>query len=117
MVENFHEGLNRSVDEAFRVSSIGSRFKVDTAIDGITLCVLEGATSDDGDSSTKGEEGTAFSADPDVIELLLVLFFPVFLPKVFLFVYIFLVNPSLETYYSLLFCFDVRQLSLFRLWN
>lgn len=69
LVENIRAGLNKSVNEVFRAGSVDSLFHVDNAIDSITLRYPEGALSDDGDGSTKGEEVVDPPAKPEAIEL------------------------------------------------
>lgn len=38
LVDNFHVGLNRSVNGAFCAGSIGSQLYAGIAIDGVTIC-------------------------------------------------------------------------------
>lgn len=71
LVENFRADLNKPVNEAFRVGSIGFQFHANAAIDGITLRCLECAASHDCDSSTKDEDVVDPLVDPEVITLTL----------------------------------------------
>lgn len=42
-------------------------FHTNTAVDGVTLPISEGAVLDDGDGSTKGEDAADPLPDPEVI--------------------------------------------------
>lgn len=69
LVDSFHVGLNKSVDDSFRAASIHFRCHADTAIDDITLRFLDGAASDNGDGLTKGADVSDPPIDSDVIQL------------------------------------------------
>lgn len=71
LAENFRAALYKSVNKAFRAGSTGSPFHADTAIDGFTISFSEGAASDDGDGSAKGEDDVDHPANREV-ELLIV---------------------------------------------
>lgn len=68
LLEIFCVGLDKSVIEAFRASSIGSQFNGDAVNDGITLCFSKGAASEDGEGSINSEDVIEPPADPKVIE-------------------------------------------------
>lgn len=110
LVKNFRAGLNKPVALTFRSDSIGSQSDAHTAVDGITICFSEGATSDNGDGSSNGRNLVDLLVDPEIIELSL-LFFLSFLFKIrFIFWLTSLVYRSLKTYYSFRFCFHVYRL-------
>lgn len=52
------------MSEAFWACSIGSQFRADAAVDGITLRFSEGAASENGYGSTKREEIVHTPAGP-----------------------------------------------------
>lgn len=69
LVGNFRARLNKSVDEAFYVGSVGSECHADTAIDGVSPRFSEGAVSHDDDGSTREGGALDLPAHPDVIKL------------------------------------------------
>lgn len=69
LVENFRTGLSRSVSEALRASSIGSKIHTNAAIDGITPRISKRGATDDSAGSTQGEDVLDVSADTDAIEM------------------------------------------------
>lgn len=69
LVDDFCADLNKLVSETLRATSIGSHFHADAGVDGIALCVLEGAASDNGDGFTKGEDVFYPPADRNVIAM------------------------------------------------
>lgn len=81
LVGNFHASLNKSVDEVFRASSIGSQFHDDIANNGITLRFLKVAALEDGDGFTESEDVFDPPADPEVIKIVAGSFFRPFLVK------------------------------------
>lgn len=68
LVENFRRGRNKSVNEAFRISSVVSQFHADATIDDVTPRFLKGPSSDDGDGSTIGEDVVVPPADILLVE-------------------------------------------------
>lgn len=69
VVEIFFAGFSKSVSEPFHVGSIYYQIHANTAINGIVLRFPGGTGSKDGGRTTQGEDVIVPLANPEVIEL------------------------------------------------
>lgn len=69
LVENFGEGPNKSISDAFRIRFFDAQFYADTTIDGITLLFTGGAALEVDQESTINEKVADSGDNTQVIEL------------------------------------------------